>query len=336
MKRSPFPTGLQAKCQSLLRKFPKLRLMVAGDLILDEALYGDTERISREAPVLILRYLRTDAVPGGAANAANNASDLGAQVYPLGVVGEDEGGKNLLKRFKMKRMDTSGVVAVGNRPTTVKTRILAGAPQTAKQQVIRIDRVEEKAVSRAVEAKLIARVTALAPRMDALLISDYGLGVMTEPLRRSLLSAFEGRIVTVDSHDGFAAYRGASLVTPNLAEAGPAAGLEISGPEDVRRCGEILRKKVGSEVLITEGPQGMTLFDRKDSIVRLPVFGIDQPVDPTGAGDTVAVAATLSLAAGAGLVQAGWLATVAAGLVVAKRGTATVTPTEILGALKDR
>ena len=179
VKKLNFPPGLIAKCPPLLKKFPKLRLMVAGDLVVDEAIYGDTERISREAPVLILRYTHTDLTPGGAANAANNAADLGAQVFPLGVVGDDEQGRKLLHYFKLKKVDTTGIVEVKNRPTTVKSRIMAGAHHTAKQQVIRIDKIDDKDVSKAVEAKLVGRIAALAPKIDALLISDYGLGTLT-------------------------------------------------------------------------------------------------------------------------------------------------------------
>lgn len=334
VKKSNFPPSFASKGQGLLKKFPKVRLMVAGDLIVDEAIYGDTERISREAPVLILRYMHTVLTPGGAANAANNAADLGAQVCPLGVVGEDEQGTKLIQYFKMKKVDTSGIVAVKNRPTTVKARIMAGAHHTAKQQVIRLDKFEDKEVSKGVEAKLVGRITALAPKMDALLISDYGLGVMTETVRRSLLSAFAGKIITLDSRYHLPEYRGITLITPNVAEAGPAAGIEIRDDESLLRAGKTLQKMLSCNVMITRGPQGMSLFDIKGGITHLPVFGIDQPVDPTGAGDTVAITSTLSLASGADLTLAASLATVAAGLVVAKRGTATTNPDEILKALK--
>src|SRR5579859_367822 len=326
MKKPGLSPRLASEGLTLLKKFPKIRLMVAGDLMVDEALYGDSERISREAPVLILRYTHTDFTPGGAANAANNAVELGAQVFPLGVVGQDGQGENLLRYFKMKKVDVSGVVAVKNRHTTVKCRIMAGAHHTAKQQVIRIDKLEEKDVSRAVEGKLVGRITALAPKMDALLISDYGLGAMTEAVRRSLLSAFAGKVITVDSRYHLPEYRGVTLLTPNVAEAGPAAGVDIQDEQSLLRAGQTLQEKLKCNVLITKGPNGMSVFDAKGGVSHLPVFGIDQPVDPTGAGDTVAITVTLGLAAGADLVLAASLATVAAGLVVAKRGTATVSP----------
>ena len=336
MRKNHFPTNFASRCAPLLKKISKLKLMVAGDLVADEAIYGDTERISREAPVLILRYTHTDLTPGGAANAANNAVDLKAQVFPLGVVGEDEQGSKLLHYFKGKRVDCTGILTVKNRPTTVKSRIMAGAHHTAKQQVIRIDKLEDKEVSKAVEAKLVGRITAMASKMDALLISDYGLGVVTETVRRSLLSVFAGKIITVDSRYHLGAYAGVRLITPNVAEAGPAAGLEIVNEDSLFKAGSILQERLGCQVLITQGPQGMTLFGDENEKFILPVFGADQPVDPTGAGDTVAVAATLSLAAGADLLTAGALATVAAGIVVAKRGTATTNPEEILNALKPK
>jgi rfaE bifunctional protein kinase chain/domain len=336
MRKNHFPSNFASRCSLLLKKITKLNLMVAGDLVADEAIYGDTERISREAPVLILRYTHTELTPGGAANAANNAADLRAQVFPLGVVGEDDQGARLLHYFKGRRVDTTGILQVKNRPTTVKSRIMAGAHHTAKQQVIRIDRLEDKEISRAVEAKLVGRITAMASRMDALLISDYGLGVLTETVRRSLLSAFAGKIITVDSRHQLGEYQGVTLITPNVSEAGPAAGIEIVDEDSLFKAGTALQERLGCQVLITQGPQGMTLFGENDEKIQLPVFGPDQPVDPTGAGDTVAVAATLSLASGADLLTAGALATVAAGIVVGKRGTATTTPDEILKALKPK
>ncbi len=334
MKKAFFPSQFASKATALLKKIPKVRLMVAGDLVVDEAIYGDTERVSREAPVLILRYTHTNLTPGGAANAANNAADLGAQVYPLGVVGEDEQGSKLLQYFKNKKIDTSGLISVKNRPTTVKSRIMAGAEHTAHQQVIRIDKIEDKEVSRDVEAKLIGRITAMAPKMDALLISDYGLGTLTQAVRRSLISAFSGKVITVDSRHQLTDYQGATLITPNIAEAGPAAGVEIRDDESLLRAGQKLQKTLGCKVLITKGPHGMTLFDTNTRVTHLPIFGLDQPVDPTGAGDTVASTVTMALAAGADLPLAASVATVAAGLVVAKRGTATTSLEEIQKALK--
>jgi rfaE bifunctional protein kinase chain/domain len=334
MKKNSFPSQLSLKGPAILKKFTKLRLMVAGDFMVDEAIYGDTERISREAPVLILRYSHTVITPGGAGNAANNAMDLGAQVYPLGVVGEDEQGSKLLHYFKTKKVDISGLLTVKNRHTTVKCRIMAGASHTAKQQVIRMDKLDEKEVSRQVEAKLLGRITALAPKMDALLISDYGLGVLTETVRRSLLSNFAGKIITVDSRYHLSEYRSVSLITPNVSEAGPAANIEIRDEESLIRAGQKLQKEIKCRVLITRGPYGMALFDLKGEIHHLPVFGIEQPVDPTGAGDTVASTITLALAAGTDFIMAASLATVAAGIVVTKRGTATTYPDELLKALK--
>jgi rfaE bifunctional protein kinase chain/domain len=334
MKKNSFPSQLSLKGPAILKKFPKLRLMVAGDFMVDEAIYGDTERISREAPVLILRYSHTVITPGGAGNAANNAVELDSQVYPLGVVGEDEQGSKLLHYFKTKKVDVSGLVTVKNRHTTVKCRIMAGASHTAKQQVIRVDKLDEREVSRQVEAKLVGRITALAPKMDALLISDYGLGVLTETVRRSLLSNFAGKIITVDSRYHLNEYRGVSLITPNVSEAGPAANIEIRDEESLIRAGQKLQKEIKGYVLITRGPHGMALFDLKGEIHHLPVFGIDQPVDPTGAGDTVASTMTLALAAGADFIMAASLATVAAGIVVTKRGTATIHPDELFKALK--
>jgi len=329
-----FGSDFPRKALHLLPRFAKLNLMVAGDFVADESLVGITERISREAPVLILRHAGTTTAPGGAGNAANNAVDLGARVFPLSVVGDDEPGRRLAQFFRNKRVDTTGLLTVKHRATPVKTRILAGAHHTAKQQVIRIDRVEDREVTRMTGKKIIARLTALAPRMDALLISDYQLGVLTQAVRRALLSEFEGRVIVVDSRFNLPEYRGVTLVTPNVAEAGPAAGVDIVDDASLVRAGILLRKRLDSQVLITRGPHGMSLFDARGGVRHLPVYGADQPVDPTGAGDTVAATVTLGLAAGADLPTAASLATVAGGIVVGHRGTVTVTREELQAALK--
>ncbi len=331
--KASFPSDFPKKGLALLPKFQRLNLMVAGDLVADESLVGVTERISREAPVLILRYSHSQMTLGGAGNAANNAVDLGARVFPLSVLGEDEPGRCLMQCFRNKRVDTGGIVTVAHRATSIKTRILAGAHHTAKQQVIRIDRVEDTEVSRMTAKKLIARMTALAPRMDALLISDYQLGVLTEAVRRALMAEFAGKVIVVDSRFNLPDYKGVTLITPNVAEAGPAAGVEIVDDPSLLKAGRILREKLNCQVLITRGPHGMSLFDDEGRVKHLPVFGVDQPVDPTGAGDTVAAAVTLGLAAGADLPLAASVATVAGGLVVAKRGTVTVTREELSKAL---
>jgi rfaE bifunctional protein kinase chain/domain len=333
--RASFPPDLAAKATALLPRFRRLNLLVAGDFVADESLFGVTERISREAPVLILRLVGDRTVPGGAGNAANNAAELGARVFPLSVLGDDEQGRRLARYFRDKRVDVTGLLTVKHRPTPVKTRILAGAHHTAKQQVLRIDRVEDREITRMTARRLIARLTALAPRMDALLVSDYHLGVLTEAVRRALLSEFEGRVVVADSRSNLPDYRGVTLVTPNVEEAGSAAGIGIVDDASLLRAGDRLREKLRCQVLITRGPHGMSLFDSKGAVRRLPVHGADQPVDPTGAGDTVAATATLALAAGADLVTAASLAAVAAGIVVAQRGTVTVTHDELVSALKD-
>ncbi len=333
--KSALPSRLREKGLELLKKLPRVKLMVAGDLVADEAVYGVTERVSREAPVLILRYTHTVTAPGGGGNAAQNARDLGAQVYPLGVVGDDEGGRRLLDAFRIKGLDLSGVMTVKGRMTSVKSRILAGAQHTAKQQVIRIDRIEGKDVSRSAENKLLGRLTSLAPRMDGLLVSDYQLGVLTPRLRRALLSEFAGRVITVDSRFNLPDYHGVTLVTPNVAEAGPAAGVEIVDEPSLLEAGRLLRSKLGCEVLITRGPHGMALFQEGDRARFLPVVGPDQPVDPTGAGDTVAAAVTLAKIAGADLVTAAAFAAVAAGRVVSKRGTVTASRSEVEASLRN-
>lgn len=328
-----FPKGWIRKGLETLNLFPRLRVLVCGDVVVDENLVGITERVSREAPVLILRYSHTTFMPGGAGNALNNAADLGAKTAFLSVCGDDDAGRRLRAYFSEKGVDLNGFFSVPGRVTPVKTRVLAGGLHTAKQQVIRIDRVEEKEISRGLEKKVLARLEDLAARADALLVSDYELGFLTPAVRRALLNAFEGKPIVVDSRFRLLEWKGASVVTPNVAEAGPAAGIDIQDELSLEKAGRKLQELLQCKVLITRGPQGMALFD-ENGMCLLPVFGADQPVDPTGAGDTVAATLALALAAGADFTIAASLAAAAAGLVVAKRGTATVSRKELKEALE--
>jgi rfaE bifunctional protein kinase chain/domain len=321
--------------RQLIARFARLRVVVAGDLIADEFIYGRVERVSREAPVLILRYDATEVVPGGAGNAASNAAALGAAVDIVGIVGRDIAGRRMIDALP-PRARTGGVRRVANYVTPVKTRILAGGVHSAKQQVVRIDRAggsPRPAMSRHVE-------TALARAMDranAIIISDYGSGLITPALwhRAAQARVTPPPITLVDSRYALGDFTGMTACTPNESEVEAMLGLRIGDDAEVlEQAGRTLLRRVQSAaVLVTRGSRGMALFEPKKPTDVIPIVGSDQVTDVTGAGDTVIAAFALSLAAGATFGEAARLANYAAGIVVMKRGTATVSAPELLAAI---
>ena len=325
----------------LLALIPALRgrtVAVVGDVIADEFVYGRVARVSREAPVLILEYDSTEIVPGGGGNAANNVAALGGMAALASVVGRDEPATRLLKALH-RRVDARTVVRAAGRQTAVKTRILAGGIHSAKQQVVRIDRgVQQKFDDRARSAFERAALTAIG-RADAVLISDYGSGLVTPAfvsrLRRLLKREGVPIPVLIDSRYQLLAYRGLTACTPNESEVEQAVGLRIN--DDMRvleRAGRtILDETRMQAVLVTRGSRGMSLFVPGAPTVHIPIFGSDEIADVTGAGDTVMATLTLALAAGASFEAAARLANYAGGLVVMKRGTATVTGDELRDAV---
>jgi rfaE bifunctional protein kinase chain/domain len=325
-----------ARLRRLIAKFPNTRVVVVGDLIADEFIYGQIERVSREAPVLILKYDATEIVPGGAGNAANNAAALGARVDVVGVVGTDAAGRRLAEVIG-ERARVEHVVRAPRYVTPVKTRILAGGVHSAKQQVVRIDRTGATitpAIRRAVEAAL----TRAMRSADAVIISDYGTGLATPDLwRRALAAARVKRppLVLVDSRHALSGFAGMTASTPNESEVEALVGYRLDDdPSALERAGrELLRRLRSKAVLVTRGSRGMALFEPERPTVHLPIVGSDQIADVTGAGDTVIAAFTLALAAGATMEEAAHVANHAGGLVVMKRGTATVSREELTDAI---
>lgn len=342
----------------IVARFSRAKIVVAGDLIADEFIYGQVERVSREAPVLILRYDTTEVVPGGAGNAAANVAALGARVKVVGVVGRDDAGRRLLAAMPARAV-TRGVVRAAGVTTPVKTRVLAGGVHSAKQQVVRIDRLgaalparQQAALSKRVEAAL---ATAIADA-DALIVSDYGSGLYTPEVitgaeakaatrtskvasrRRMPDPTYVGRwpMILVDSRYALAGFRGVTACTPNESEVEALLGITIGDDrEALERAGrQLLRKVQARAVLITRGSRGMALFEPGRPTDHIPIVGSDQIADVTGAGDTVIATFSLALAAGATFGEAARLANHAGGLVVMKRGTATVTPQELLASLE--
>ncbi|HUP40203.1 MAG TPA: PfkB family carbohydrate kinase [Vicinamibacterales bacterium] len=330
----------ESRLLSLLDAFPARRVAVIGDLIADEFIYGRVARVSREAPVLILQYDSTQIVPGGAGNAANNVAALGGRTQIVGLTGKDEAGKRL--HASLGHVNTRGLLSPQGYCTPVKTRILAGGVHTAKQQIVRIDRV----VSTACDAKSRATFTRAAVKAaadcDAILVSDYGTGLVTPELATTLSGAAAGRgkrraiPILIDSRYDLLKYRGLTACTPNESEVEQILDIKIGdNMKTLERAGrELLKRTRMSAALITRGSRGMAVFEPDRPTVHVPIYGSDEVADVTGAGDTVIATMTLAIAAGGSFVEAAQLANFAAGLVVMKRGTATVSPDELRQAIR--
>ena len=321
----------------LIARFAKVRAVVCGDLIADEFIYGRVERVSREAPVLILRYDTTEVLPGGAGNAANNAAALGAAVEVVGLVGRDETGRRLVAALPAGAR-TGGLIKMARYVTPVKTRILAGGVHSAKQQVVRIDRVGPPARVR--EADVVAALARALANADVLIISDYGAGFITPERWRAALAAARRRkppIVVVDSRYALAEFVGATACTPNESEVEMLMGVRIGDDRSaLEHAGRALLERMQSRaVLVTRGGRGMALFEPGKPTDHIPIVGSDQIADVTGAGDTVIATFSLALAAGASFAEAARLANYAGGIVVMKRGTATVSQAELRAAIDD-
>jgi rfaE bifunctional protein kinase chain/domain len=332
----PSTAPLCERLLALIDRFPLTRLVVFGDLIADEFVYGRVARVSREAPVLILEYDSTEIVAGGAGNAANNAATLGGHVTLVGLAGRDEPGRRLVASLPRRVLRDRLVRPVGFQ-TPVKTRILAGGIHSAKQQIVRIDRRITAVADphrRAVERAASAAVR----RADAVLISDYGFGLVTPSFVRALARAANARRavpILVDSRYALTRYSRLTACTPNESEVEQLLGVRIGDrPGVLERAGRALLERTRMQaVLVTRGSRGMALFEPGQPTVHIPIFGSDQIADVTGAGDTVMAAMTMALAAGGSFEEAARLANYAGGLVVMKRGTATVSAGELKAAV---
>ena len=326
------------RLKKIVEAFPKVTVTVLGDLVADEFVFGEISRVSREAPVLILKHRERTVVPGGAANAANNLADLGVDVLPVGIVGDDEPGKMLLKYFRHKHIAVSGVLKDKSYTTVTKTRILAGMTHTARQQVVRVDREPEEAPNAHLTRELYLAARNYAHASDALLVSDYGYGAATPAIVSTLQQ--KGKLgavpIVVDSRYRLMQYSDVTAATPNEPEVEEALGVRIGQDwNKVVAAGEqVMERMKLQSLVITRGRDGMVAFDHKHKPVDIPIFGSDQVADVTGAGDTVIAAFTAALAAGATTEEAAQLANYAGGIVVMKRGTATVSREELLHAIE--
>ena len=317
--------------------FRNRTVVVVGDLIADEYLFGNPSRISREAPVLILRYTEREVLLGGAANATHNVHALGARVIPVGVVGRDAAGDELLGLLHASGIATDGIVTENGRTTPVKTRIMAGGYQATRQQVVRLDREPASELQTITEDALVSRLTGLAERAEAIIVSDYGYGTVTPRLfeRIRAVGRRTGAVVSVDSRYQLPRFSGVTAATPNEAELEQLAGCAVDDERGVEKAGRVLLERLDARLLlVTRGSRGMALLERDGGSSFIPIHGTDEIADVTGAGDTVISTFTVALASGAAPLDAATLANVAGGIVVMKRGTGTVSPAELAQALE--
>lgn len=313
-------------------------VVVYGDIVADRFIYGTPKRISREAPVLILRQYRDDVLLGGAGNAMNNILALGGLPIPVSVVGADAEGNALIERLTAQGIDCSGVLRVDRYKTPTKVRILGGMPHAARQQIVRYD-IEDSVTITEQEADRFAWL--LRDQISichAGLISDYGYGVVTPSLAANLTGYSRGKPVTLDSRYDLLRYPDVTAATPNEEEAAAAAGVSLAeddSGENAEFVGQTLQQSLDCEaILITRGSRGSMLLERGGKPVFLPVYGTDQVADVTGAGDTVIATFTLALAAGGSYLEAAKLANYAGGIVVMKMGTATASNEELRRAIE--
>ena len=325
-----------SRMRALVDRFAGRTVAVVGDLIVDEYVFGRPARISREAPVLILRFTERGVSMGGAANAVNNVHALGARVVPIGIVGNDAAGDELIGLFHASGIATEGIVTEAGRRTPVKTRVMAGGYQATRQQVVRVDREPTGDPQPVSEDALVARLTALGERADAVIVSDYGYGTLTARVldRIRTIARRAGAVVSVDSRYDLPRFTGLTAATPNEAELEALAGAPVEDERAVEKAGRQLLERLDARMLlVTRGSRGMALLEREGSTTFIPIHGTDEIADVTGAGDTVISAFTVALAAGATPVEVATLANIAGGIVVMKRGTATVAAAELAQAL---
>jgi D-glycero-beta-D-manno-heptose-7-phosphate kinase len=320
-------------------QFSSKTIVLLGDFVADEFQFGEISRVSREAPVLILRHSHTNLLPGGGANAANNFASLGARVLPVTAVGDDAAGEELREYFRLIGIDVSGIVRAKNWTTPTKTRYLAGWAHTGGQQVLRVDREPSTPLPENIRARLQSALVNKLKKADALAISDYGFGVATPGLVLRARAQRKSRfIITLDARHNLHGYANARITsaTPNEAEVEALHHTTIgANVAELQRCAQATQRQMRlSSLLVTRGRDGMALFESPNRVTHIPIHGAAQAVDVTGAGDTVLAAYTLALASGAPPLEATHIANIAGGLVVMKRGTATVSQRELLEAIR--
>ena len=313
--------------KKIISRFKDKNILVIGDIILDHYIWGRVSRISPEAPVPVVEVTRESFLLGGAANVANNIVSLGGRASVIGINGQDIAGEGLMNILRDKDVNCDGIFTE-NRPTTVKTRVIAH-----NQQVVRFDREDKKYVDGKILKGILAYINSVLFKYDAVIVSDYQKGMISQELIRDIVKKAKPKkiFIAVDPKVGhFDFYKGVSLITPNVMEASSGSNIEIRDDKTLLKAGRSLLKKLSCKaVLITRGEQGMSLFE-KNKVTHIPTVA-RKVYDVTGAGDTVISAFTLASASGANMEEAAVIANHAAGIVVAEVGTAVSTPEQLLG-----
>ena len=327
------------KLVEAIKKLSNPKVLVIGDLALDEMIYGDAERISREAPVLILQHTRTKLILGGASNAAHNVATLNnGKVGVIGVVGKDYHSDLLYDTFEEANIDCSRIVRDKNRKTIVKTRISGSITTSITQQIVRVDRQSKGPVSSETEDKIIRNIERVLPEYDAVILSNYHIGTLTDRIIETTISLANklGKICVVDAQRDLGSYKNVTSMTPNLPDTEKSVGFKIESESDLRKAGgKLLAETSAKAVLITCGADGMFVAEPNEKYTKIPVFNKSEVFDVTGAGDTVTAVYSLALAAGIEPVYSAVIGNIAASIVVRQFGCATTTIDELLSAAKD-
>lgn len=328
------------KLVDLIKKIGESKILVIGDMALDEMVYGDTERISREAPVLILQHTHTKFILGGASNAAHNVSEInGGKVSVIGIIGDDYQANDLRNAFEEANIDCSSLIVDKCRKTITKTRISGSCSHSITQQIVRIDRQTNVPISKETEAKMITEIEKLVPLHDAVILSDYHIGTLTDNVIKAVVDIAKkyDKKVIVDAQRDLGRYKGITSMTPNLPDTQKYVGMYLNNKEDFLKAGNRLLNETGADaILITCGADGMVVVEPENKYTHIPVFNKAEVFDVTGAGDTVTAVYTLALAAGAEPVYAAIIGNIAAGVVVKQFGCATTSIDEILDSVPER
>lgn len=332
------PDKVRAELLDLIGQLPKARVGVIGDVAADLYVSGETDRVSREAPVIIVKYEKQWLRPGCAANVACNVAALGAKVCMLSLVGQDEAGCGLLEWLGQSKVDAAGMLVMPDYQTATKTRFMAGAKSTTRQQVLRLDRMTKGYPSKGAQSLLLERLDRLSDQVDVWIASDYGAGLIDEAVREKLREISRHKIVLADSRYNLPQYGGMTLVKPNQEEALAAVGVQRNGngldamADVAQRLREMLQAKAA---LVTLGNQGMILADGAAEAWHVPAAGGDEIVDLTGAGDTAVAVLAAGLSAGGSFLQSACLANAAGGVVVMRHGVATASLEDISKAVRE-
>lgn len=329
---------MQSRLNNLIDRLQQKKILIIGDMVADIYLYGEIERISREAPVLILQYDREKIIPGGATNVVHNAATMGGKVWAVGLLAHEQAGDELRRILSAKGVVTDGFIAEEGRATVTKTRIIAGGQATVSQQVVRIDRSDTRPILSETEERILAYLQDVLPQMDGVVMSDYGSGTITPRIRDYIIGECRRRNIVsmVDSRYDIASFCRVHYVKQNEAEASEATGIDIKDEESLLAAGaKLLAMMEADGILISRGADGMSLFEADGRVHHIPVTNVSEVFDVSGAGDTVVAVMILALAAGEEAALAALAANLAAGIAVRKLGTATVSADELRKTVRD-